>query len=77
MKRDNQPHNHILINGKFGIFEREMTNPLAELDIELVEGDMSSGDENFFNIRVDSPEDGQIQDFGALLVQIGHQFSIL
>lgn len=32
------------------------THPLGEVDVELVEGDMSSSDEDFFHERVDSLE---------------------
>ena len=48
------------------------TYPLIALDIELVEGDMRSGDQNFFDEWIDSLEHGEIEHFGAMLIQIGH-----
>lgn len=43
-------------------------NPLALVDVELVEGDMCGGDENFLNESVDSLENSEIENLGALLV---------
>lgn len=51
--------------------------PLAEVDVELIEGDMSSSDENFFNEGIDALKNGQIEKLGALLVQVRHQFPVL
>lgn len=47
---------------------REKANPLAEVDVELVEGDMRSGDENFLDKRVDSLKNSEIEKLGAMLV---------
>lgn len=52
-------------------------NPLAEIDVKLVEGDMSCGDENFLDERVDSLQNSEIEKLGALLVEIRHQLSVL
>lgn len=49
-----------------------LATPLIALDIELVEGDMRSGDQNFFDEWIDSLEHGEIEHFGAMLIQIGH-----
>ena len=43
---------------------REKANPLAEVDVELVEGDMRSGDENFLDKRVDSLKNSEIEKLG-------------
>lgn len=50
------------------------TNPLVILDVEFVEGDMCGGDQNLFDEGIDSLQDGEIEHFGALLIQIWHQF---
>ena len=47
---------------------RKRVNPLTEVDVELVEGDMCGGDENFFNEGVDSLENSEIEKLGAVLV---------
>ena len=54
-----------------------MTNPLAEVDVEFVEGDMSGGDENFLDERIKSLQNSEIEMLGALLVQIGHELAVL
>ena len=54
-----------------------MTNPLAEVDVEFVEGDMSGGDENFLDERIKSLQNSEIEMLGALLVQIWHQLPVL
>jgi hypothetical protein len=48
------------------------TNPLAKIDVKLIERNMSSGDENFFNERVNSLKNGEIEKLSALLVEIWH-----
>lgn len=47
---------------------RERANPLAEIDVELIEGDVCCGDENFLNERVDSLENSEVQKLRTLLV---------
>ena len=42
--------------------------PLIELDVEFVEGDMSGGHEDLFDEGIDPLEDGQVENFGALLI---------
>lgn len=48
--------------------EKIRTNPLTEIDVKLVEGDMGGGDENFLDERVDSLENSEVEKLGALLV---------
>jgi hypothetical protein len=48
---------------------------LAALDVERIERNVRGGDENLFDEGVHSLEHGEIEHFGALLVEIGHQFS--
>lgn len=50
---------------------------MAEVDVELVEGDVSSGDEDLLDEGVDSLENGKIEELRALLVQIWHQLPAL
>ena len=53
--------------------EREIeTNPLAKVDVELVEGDVSNNDEDFLDEGIDSMENGEVEKLRALLVQIWH-----
>ena len=53
--------------------EREIeTNPLAKVDVELVEGDVSSSDEDLLDEGIDSLENGEVEELCALLVQIWH-----
>lgn len=51
--------------------------PLIKINIEAIKGDMSSSNQDLFNIRIHSLKHGEIEDFRALLVKIGHQFSTL
>ena len=53
------------------------SHPLVELDIELVEGDVSRGHENVLDEGVDPLEDCEVEELGALLIEIGHQFPVL
>lgn len=48
---------------------------MAALDVERVERNVRRGDENLFDEGVHSLEHGEVEHFGALLVEIGHQFS--
>ena len=43
-------------------------NPLVKVDVELVEGDVSSNDEDLLNEGIDSLENGDIKELCALLV---------
>lgn len=52
-------------------------DPLAEVDVELVEGDVGSSDENFLHEGVDSLENSKVEELRALLVQIWHQLPAL
>ena len=52
-------------------------NPLIEIDVEFVEGDVSGGDQDLLNIGIDSLEHGEVEEFCAVLVQIRHQFTAL
>ena len=54
-----------------------MCYPLASVDVEFVEGDVGSGDENLLNEWIDPLQHREIEDFGGLLVEIGHQFPVL
>ena len=51
--------------------ERE-ANPLAKVDVELVEGDVSSSDKDLLDEGIDSLENGEVEELHALLVQIWH-----
>ena len=51
--------------------ERE-ANPLAKVNVELVEGDVSSNDEDLLDEGIDSLENGEVEELRALLVQIWH-----
>lgn len=48
---------------------------MAALDVERIERNVRRGDENLFDEGVHSLEHGEVEHFGALLVEIGHQFS--
>jgi hypothetical protein len=50
---------------------------LVALDVELIEGNMRGGDEDLFDEGIDSLEHGEIEHFGALLIEIRHQFPSL
>ena len=50
---------------------------MVALDVELVEGNMRGGDEDLFDEGIDSLEHGEIEHFGALLIEIRHQFPSL
>lgn len=52
-------------------------NPLVELDAERVQGDMCGSQQDIFNEGVGPLEDGEIERFGALLIQIGHRLPAL
>lgn len=49
-----------------------MNYPLAVIDVEFVEGNMSSSDKNLFNERIDTLKNRQVEELGAVLVQIRH-----
>ena len=51
--------------------ERE-ANPLAKVDVELVEGDVSSSDKDLLDEGIDSLENAEVEELHALLVQIWH-----
>ena len=51
--------------------ERE-ANPLAKVDVELVEGDVSSSDKDLLDEGIDLLENGEVEELHALLVQIWH-----
>ena len=58
---------------EFWNWEREReANPLAKVDVELVEGDMSSSDKDLLDEGIDSLENGEVEELHALLVQIWH-----
>lgn len=50
-----------------------MANPLIEVEIKLVEGDMGGGEKDLLHEGVDPLEDGEVEHLRALLVQIRHQ----
>ena len=54
--------------------EKRRTNPLVAFDVEVVEGDMSGGEEYLVDEWIDSLEHGEIQHLRALLIQIRRQF---
>lgn len=54
-----------------------LATPFAKVSVELVEGDVSGGDENFLDGGVDSLQNRQIQKLRALLVQVRRQFPVL
>jgi len=54
--------------------EKRGTNPLVVFDVEVVEGDMSGGEENLVDEGIDSLEHGEIEHLRALLIQIRRQF---
>lgn len=53
------------------------TDPLVRIDVEFVEGDMSGRDQNLLHEGVHPLEDGEIEEFGALLVEVRHQLPAL
>ena len=53
------------------------SNPLGEVDVELVEGDVCGGDEDFLDEGVDALENGEVEELRALLVQIRHHLPVL
>ena len=58
---------------EFWNWEREIeANPLAKVDVELVEGDVSSSDEDLLDEGIDSLENCEVEELRALLVQIWH-----
>ena len=50
---------------------------MASVDVEFVEGDVCGGDENLLHEGIDPLQHREIEDFGGLLVEIGHQFAVL
>ena len=53
--------------------EREIAvNPLDKVDVELVEGDVSSNDKDLLDEGIDSLENGEVEELRVLLVQIWH-----
>lgn len=54
--------------------EKRRTNPLVGFDVEVVERDMSGGEENLVDEWIDSLEHSEIQHLRALLIQIRRQF---
>lgn len=53
------------------------THPLVLVDVKLVEGDMGGGDEDLLDEGVDPLEDGEVEGFGAVLVQIRRRLPVL
>jgi hypothetical protein len=51
--------------------------PLAEFGIEFVECNMSGREEDVFHIGIDPLKHRKVEELGALLVQLWHQFPIL
>ena len=51
--------------------------PLGEVDVELVEGDVCSGDEDFLDEGVDALKNSEVEELGAVLVEIGHELPVL
>lgn len=47
---------------------------MIEFDVEIVESDMSSSDENLFNEGIHTLENSEIEHVGALMVQVRRQF---
>ena len=45
---------------------------MAKVDVELVEGDVSSSDEDLLDEGIDSLENGEVEELRALLIQIWH-----
>ena len=45
---------------------------MAKVDVELVEGDVSSSDEDLLDEGIDSLENCEVEELRALLVQIWH-----
>ena len=52
--------------------EKGCTDPLAEFGIELVECNMSSREEDVFDTGIDPLKHREVEELGALLVQLWH-----
>lgn len=50
------------------------TNPLIELNIEFVKGNMRRRYQNLFDERIHSLKNGEIEELGTMLIEIRHQF---
>ena len=45
---------------------------MDKVDVELVEGDVSSNDKDLLDEGIDSLENGEVEELRVLLVQIWH-----